>query len=106
MLRRYIWASRRFLQREALKSGPYPDSAAMNKPHENEIAIATFLHAAAGNTEDRRLRRIIVSFVNQMFLENPKLIPALHASPYPHELIPWTLEYAPSTRTHHQPCSP
>ncbi|PJF19145.1 hypothetical protein PSACC_01048 [Paramicrosporidium saccamoebae] len=60
----------------------------------DKFDVITFLFPYA---EDLDCRRIIISFIHQLFLENASLIKRFHSSPYPVEMVPWMVEYAPST---------
>lgn len=85
ILQRAIWGHRRIQPR--LNNDPF------------EIDFINFIFKYAHTSKDDDCRRIIISFIHQLFLENVILIKNFHTTAYPIEMIPWMVEFAPSTRT-------
>lgn len=97
ILQHVIWSFRQ-QAREALRNIPNPNSSSVQENLlTKERQIVTFLLFHATNCQDSACKRVIVSFIHQLFLENIPMIHKLHRTGYPLELIPWILEYAPST---------
>ena len=96
VLQQVIWAARQQV-REALRSTPHPDSSLPEGAEKSEMDVASFLLEQAGSVQGASVKRIIITFLHQLFLENAQLIHRLHRRTYAVSLIPWMLEYAPST---------
>lgn len=99
VLRRVIWSSKKRHTTLANASGPYPDLNILAAFVQVEKSIVKFLLRLIPECYNQKCKRIIVSFIHQMFLENSSLIKFTHTEGYPVQLIPWLVEYAPSTRT-------
>lgn len=96
ILLKAVWARRRQLDKEAART-IYPDSRQAAGFEEALSHLVKFLLEEAVVCAGTA-RRLVITLVHQLYLEAPSLIPK--TCPHvPRDLVPWIVEYAPSTRT-------
>lgn len=96
VLLKATWALRRRVHKEA-STIVYPDSRHFAKVEDTLSKVVQFLwNEAPKCTGDSQ--RLVITFVHQLYLEFPNLIGKTFLLASSYDLIPWIVEYAPSTR--------
>lgn len=79
---------------------PYVDNKIIGEINEAQKVIVKFVLENLDRCKNADSRKMLLTHLHQMFLENSTLIELVYEVTNESKLIPWIVEYIPSTRMH------